>query len=191
MTPRVSVCLLLLACLQVNAADWVMYSAESKLGFTASYDGGGFSGEFESFEVSLDFDTDSPATAVLEVSVDVTSVNTQNSDRDSALAGSDWFDFDTHPVASYRVSGFQHRGGNDYVANGALTLKGAIRDVPIEFTYTVTEDAVSVRGRAIMAGHAEINRMDFNVGSGDWEDPDLIGHEVYVEFDLKLTEAEG
>lgn len=169
-----------------NAGDWVMNPDESSLTFTASYDGGGFSGRFESFEVALDFDLAMPEQATLEVIVDVTTVDTENSDRDSTLANEDWFHFDDHPKAIYRVTGFEKLAEQKYMAEGKLTLKGVSKTVPLSFTFKPDGEVIRVSGRAIMAGNANINRLDFNIGSGDWEDPDLIGHEVFVEFELLL-----
>ncbi len=170
------------------AQSWQMQTEQSTLGFVANYDDSPVEGRFDRFNVQLDFDPDA-MTIELSVSVDVTSVDTDNAERDEALAASDWFGFEQFPSAQYRASTVTREADGRLCAEGTLTLKGVSKAVPIKFTWEVEGDQASLKGVARMVGDTQVNRLDFNVGEGDWADP-VIGHDVEVQFDLRLRQPQ-
>ena len=174
-----------------HAGDqWAMVATHSQLQFTATYDQSPFDGHFDSFDVALVFDPDQPAGADLLVRVKLSSVNTENDDRDTALAEGEWFDFKHHPWSEFRAKGFVQSGANQYVADGRLSLKGITRPVRVQFDWTeLGDNRINLRGTARMAGNAIINRLHFDVGTGDWADDGLIGHRVEVRFNLFLEHS--
>lgn len=169
--------------------SWQMQDDLSQLSFTASYDGGGFEGRFDRFEVALTFDPEHPDSAELDVTIQADSINTDNTERDETLATGDWFDFQSHPEAVYRARGFSRLPSGRWGADGTLTLKGIGQPTPIEFDWHRDAQELTISGRARMVGDAEIDRTDFEIGAGDWADPALIGHQVFVEFSLVFTPA--
>jgi polyisoprenoid-binding protein YceI len=44
---------------------------------------------------------------------------------------------------------------------------------------------------ATLKGGVTLNRLDYGVGQGDWKDTTLVGNEVRVKFDLRLTPRGG
>ncbi len=167
---------------------WNMQSEASTLTFTANYDGGGFSGRFDEFDVALLLDPDDLGSASLTVTIDATSINTDNEERDETLATDEWFSFSEHPEAIYQATGFELLSTGGWAATGSLTLKGITQPVRIDFGWEQQAGGdLSVTGRARMTGDAEVDRSDFAIGEGDWADPSLIGHEVFVEFDLSFS----
>ncbi len=169
----------------VGAAEWSLDAEASELNFVASYDGEPVNGRFEQFTLMLDFATDVPSLA-LTVDIDLASVDTRNGDRDEALRGSDWFAVKRKANAVYSAKAVERLDDGRWRAAGQLELKGIVRSVPIEFTWETDGNRAQVSGIARMVGDAELNRMNFDVGTGDWADPDVIGHQVDVVFNLRL-----
>jgi polyisoprenoid-binding protein YceI len=85
-----------------------------------------------------------------------------------------------HPVATYRGSGCR-AAGDGFTLGGELTLRGVTRAVPLRFTYTPGQ------GGAALEGSATIDRLDFGVGQGEWQDTEWVGATVTVRFDLLLS----
>ena len=166
--------------------EWRLVPGESTLGFTARYEGEPFGGGLDRFDVRFRFYPGDLDATLLEVTIDTTSVNTRNRDRDDALSEAEWFDFDNHPEASYAGQTASAGNEREYRIEGVLTLKGIRGEVPIEFDWEVDGDQAHLKGTARMRGDTLINRLDFDIGTGEWADP-LIGHEVDVHFDLRLT----
>ena len=93
---------------------------------------------------------------------------------------SDFFNIKKSLTARYTATQFKHLGGNRYQANGKLTLNGITKPVNLIFTWVQNKGAV-------LNGDAVVNRLDFNIGTGDWTDTDLLPNAVKVHTKLNLT----
>ena len=164
------------------AVDWQINYDQSRLGFIASYDEIDFEGRFEEFLGDIDFDPEAMQDGSFNVSVVISSVNSDSPDRDEGMLTEDWFDSERHPNASFVSSGFESTNTSDaYRASGDLTIKGISAPVVLDFTWTRTGDSARLRGRSA------VKRTDFAIGTGDWETDDTIGFDVTIVFDLELS----
>lgn len=175
--------MILCAGLAYAATQWVMQPKQSQLTFTATQAGAQFEGKFERFEADIRFDPNDIASSRFEVKVDLASVNTRDSERDDTLKGPDLFAVKQYPTATYVAERFQHVGGAKFTAQGKLTLRGVTRDVPIAFTFEANNTG------AWLKGTAKLNRLDFGVGQGEWQDTSSIANEVQVQYALLLTKS--
>jgi polyisoprenoid-binding protein YceI len=154
------------------AADYVQ-APGSTLTFASRYEGEAFSGRFPTFATRFSFDPSQLATAKLDVTIPRAGTTTANSDRDDTLKGGDFFNVAKFPQARYTATKFRSLGGNQYAADGTLSLRGVSK--PITLTFTWTPGA-----KPVLAGKATVKRLDFGVGTGDWTDTSLIPNEVAV-----------
>jgi polyisoprenoid-binding protein YceI len=69
------------------------------------------------------------------------------------------------------------------VATGTLSIKGISKPVTLPFTLILSGNT------AHAVGKAQVIRTDFHVGTGEWEKPDPVAHEVTVNIDLTATKA--
>ena len=92
---------------------------------------------------------------------------------------------DVWPEARYKAISIRQLGGNQFVADGELTL----RDIkqPIQIALELTLEEKGERGQ--LTGTASLKRLDFGVGQGDWTDTKWVGDEVNVRFELYLLRA--
>ncbi len=162
------------------ATQWTMQPSSSTLTFTGTQAGAPFRGKFEKFTADIRFEPNDLATSRFDVSIDTTSVNTQDSERDATLKGEDLFNVKRWPTARYVVEKFTDKGGGKFVGNGQLTLRDVTKPVPIDFTFE-TKD-----GNTWLKGKAAIKRLDFGVGQGDWKDTETVANEVQIQFALLL-----
>jgi polyisoprenoid-binding protein YceI len=171
-----------LLCLAIGPVQAADYSAlpGSSLGFTASYQGEAFNGSFGRFAPQIRFDPAKLTDSRFDVRITLASANTQNSERDDMLKGSEFFDAKGQPEARYVATKFRALGGNKFVADGVLTLHGVSKAAPLTFTWTAG-------AKPALDGTAALKRLDFNVGTGDWTDLDLIPNEVKVSTHLLLA----
>ena len=106
----------------INAANadarWQLITPQSTVGFTASYDGIAFDGEFEKFSVELTFDPQDLGNSRLSSSINTTSVNTNSRDRDDALADPAWFHFSAYPQASFSSHAFSQQDTETFIVTG-------------------------------------------------------------------------
>lgn len=163
------------------AADYVQ-APGSTLTFATKYQGETFTGRFPSFATRMSFDPTQLATAKLDVGIQLVGTDTNNADRDETLASAEFFNVSKFPQARYTASKFRSLGGNKYAADGTLSLRGVSK--PITLTFTWTPGA-----KPVLAGRAVVKRLDFNVGTGDWADTELIPNEVAVSTKVIFTPA--
>lgn len=165
------------------AAQWSMKPADSTLTFVGNQAGAEFEGVFQKFTADIRFDPKDLAGSRFDVTIDLASVNSRDSERDDIIRGPDLFAVKQFPTARYAAEAFTHAGGAKYRATGKLTLRNVTRDVPIDFTFEPAADG------AWLKGTARIRRLDFGVGQGEWKDTEWVGNDVGVKFALKLARA--
>jgi polyisoprenoid-binding protein YceI len=166
-------------CSSASAATYAADAASSRLEFTGVQAGAPFKGVFHQFSAAVDFDPAAPASGHIEVTIEIKSVDSGDKDRDDTMRGADIFDPAHFPTAHY-VTRSVTRTATGFSAVGALTLHGVTKDVPIEFKF-----APAAAG-ATLTGTAELKRLDFGVGRGDWKNTDWVADAVKVAFSLNL-----
>jgi polyisoprenoid-binding protein YceI len=176
---------------------WVAHPDKSTVGFIATQEGAEFNGSFNKFNVSLVMDAYATAgdsdglisfqLRTINATVNLGSVDTQYAERDEYLAQKEWFYTKLWPDARFvaESESIQHNGANGYTVDGQLTLKGISKQVQLVLQLDIEDN--NERGR--MQGEALLNRLDFEVGDGEWSDPGLVGDTVKLSFDLQLLRA--
>ena len=173
--------LLLAAAGQAAAADYVQ-APGSTLVFASHYQGETFTGKFGGFTTTLSFDPANPATGKLDVAIQLAGTQTGNGDRDGTLASADFFNVATFAQARYTATTFRSLGGNQYAADGTLSLRGVSKPVTLTFTWTPG-------AQPVLTGKATVKRLDFGVGGGDWADTSTIPNDVAVSTRVVLKPA--
>jgi polyisoprenoid-binding protein YceI len=118
---------------------------------------------FEGQIVTADNPLDSSVTA----SIDLSSIDTGNQQRDDHIRSADFFEVEKYPTMTYRSTGLR-RDGDDFVLDGQLSLKGVTQPVPLKLEVNgfgpdpFAADPEAGR-RAGFTATGEINRMDFGV----------------------------
>jgi polyisoprenoid-binding protein YceI len=167
----------------VNAAGSVVsYSADpqqSRLEFTGVQAGAEFKGTFHKFSATVDFAPDASASSHIDVQIDMNSVDSMDKDRDTTIRGTDIFDVAHWPTAHY-VTHSVTKTATGYSAVGALTLRGVTKDVAINFQFTPAPAG------AKLVGTAQLKRLDFGAGQGDWKSTDQVADVVKISFSLVL-----
>jgi polyisoprenoid-binding protein YceI len=156
--------------------------AAGNLDFEATQAGAKFTGSFRRFQVKLDFDPARPAAGSLDVTVETGSLDTQDGERDQVLKGADFFWVDKYPQAAFRATRFE-KYGSGWRATGELAIRGVKKEVPVVFTLAPAGALLA------MTGTANLKRLPFGLGQGDWASTEWIGDDVVVRFALKLAPA--
>ncbi len=159
---------------------WAIIPSESKLMFTTTMYETEFTGILQDFSGDIVFNPDDLTSASAKIRIGMDNVTTGDSDRDVNIIGPDWFDAAGYPDAKFETIKFEQAEGNNYVAIGNITIRGVTLPLSLPFTLDIAGD------RAHMKGRAALNRLDFGMGKGEWEDPKSVGHEVVILIDLNV-----
>lgn len=144
------------------AGTWDIDPVHSHVGFVArhlmvSKVRGNFT-KVEGQIITADNLLESSATAT----IDMTSFNTGNEQRDGDVKGENFLDVANHPTMTYRTTGIR-QDGEVIIADGELTIKGITR--PVELAVEVNGFGPDPYGgtRVGLSAIGEINRTDWGI----------------------------
>lgn len=133
-------------------------------------------GRFTSFQgeiVTADTPSDSTATAT----IDASSIDTGNEDRDNHLRNEDFLDTAQYPTLTFRLTSIR-ADGEDYYVDGELTLHGVTQPVTLE----VEPGGFTDNGLLGLSARTTINRRDFGVGP---EGGAMVSEKVNITLDIE------
>lgn len=158
--------------------QWDVKPAPDSISWTAS-SSELISGHCSAFKSDIAFDPEALAQSSVKVTIDMSSCRTGVADKDKLLPASEWFDETKFSTAEFSATKFRALGGNQYAADGTLTLKGVTQPLTLDFTLDIKD------AEAHVVGSAKINRMSFGVGAHT--EAAYVGPEVAVKINLKAV----
>jgi len=140
------------------------------------------SGFFKSFEGELDTANDDFSDASISFSLDIDSIDTNQTARDEHLKSAEFFDAAQYPKISFKSSSFTKKGDDEYALAGDLTIKGITKPVTldVEFGGAATDFYGNTKAGFEITG--KINRKEFGL---TWSGVTEAGA-VVVGEDIKL-----
>ena len=158
-----------------EATKWNFSKAHSSINFKIWHLMTPVYGNFEDFDVALNFDPQNLEGSSINVTIQVASINTGWGPRDEHLKTEDWFEADEYPVMSFKSSKITGTGDGNYVAKGKLSMKGVEKEIDLPFKLLgikeIPEEMKETLGGVDEVASFEIinfsvNRKDYKVGTG-------------------------
>jgi polyisoprenoid-binding protein YceI len=170
---------------------WAVDTNHSSVGFTIRHLGvSKVRGRFQRFEVDVVIGETLETTSVT-ASIDVSSIDTGNADRDAHVLSADLLDVARRPELRF-VSRSVRGAGDEFQVEGDLTFGDVTRPVTLAVELGGIESFVDGRRHAGFEATTEIRRKELGV---DLALPPgvsavALGDVVKVELDLQLLEPE-
>ena len=128
-----------------------------------------------------------------EATIDTTTINTREPNRDKHLKSADFFDVEKYPTITFKSTSFKKVGPEKYKVAGDLTLHGVTKPIVLDVE---APDAVSkLQGteRRGATATTTLNRKDFGLV---WNKPletggVAVGEQVVITLDLELMKKPG
>ena len=142
---------------------WVLDKAHSNVRFSVSHlVVSDVDGSFKSFDGSLTSAKPDFTDAAISFSIDVSSINTDNENRDKHLQSDDFFAAAKFPQIKFVGKSFQLLGDNKYKLSGDLTIRDVTKPVTFDVVYGGTANAMGGTHAGFKA-KTTINRFDYNL----------------------------
>ena len=148
-------------------------------------------GEFTKLSGSALLDPADPAKSTVEVTIEASSVNTREPQRDEHLRSADFFDAAKYPALTFRSKRIEALGADNFKLTGDLTIHGVTKEV----TFDVEGPTASVKDpwgnvRAGVMASAKINRKDFGLGWNALTEAGgmVVGEEVKITIEAELIQ---
>ncbi len=105
---------------------------------------------------------ESPENSSLDVTVEMTSVDTREEARDTHLRSADFFDVDNFPTMTYVATAVRSKG-DDWIADGQLTIHGNTRPVALKIEFLGSISDPWGGARIAFSATGEIDREEFGL----------------------------
>ncbi len=147
-----------LSMITLASAQYKPIDQGSTLQFTIQNLGFDVHGLFTGFKGSINFDAQNPPGSSFDVTIDASTVNTDNGLRDDHLKGESYFDIKNYPAIRFTSSAITVGKGGVYVVTGKLTIKNKTGALSFPFTASPSGNGW------IFKGSFKINRKDYDIG---------------------------
>ncbi len=140
----------------VNPYSALAQSWSVSEGYSIAFNGSGAEGTFGGLDGSIRFDPSDPATAMFDVTLDVSTISTGNKTKDKHARGDSWFDAVEFPKIGF-VSSSCTATPEGYSVTGDLKIKGIRQQITLPFTFKETDTG------GLFEGSLTVNREDYGI----------------------------
>ena len=183
----VALAALLAASPVLGAETFVIDKGHSEVGFQIRHMMSKVRGRFTDFEGRILADRAKPEASSVELTIQSTSIDTANPNRDKDLRGADFFDVEKHPTITFKSTRITPKGKDSYDVTGTLTIRGVSKEVtlPVSFLGFMKDPRGSERAGFETA--VTLNRKDFGIVWNRALDAGgvLLGDDVWVSINLE------
>lgn len=158
---------LLISSAATFAQTWTVDKAHSRLGFNVTHlSVAELGGTFNSIDAKITSSKPDFTDAVVELTADINSINTDNEQRDTHLKSADFFDAEKFPTLTFKSTSFKKVSDKKYKVSGNLTLKGVTKPVVLDVVLGgTTTNPMSKKPVVGFKITGNIKRSDFGVAA--------------------------
>lgn len=173
--------------------QWVFDAAHTTVGFTVKHMMfSKVNGSFTGVEGTVNGNAEDLTTTKIDFKIDVSTIHTNNEDRDNHLRSADFFDVENNPHMSFVSTNIVSKGDSSYDVTGDLTMKGVTKSVTFEAEYEGTGKnpwgvdvvAYEVKGKVARADFGLTWNQALEAGGV------LVGNDIAITIHAQLNPAQ-
>jgi polyisoprenoid-binding protein YceI len=144
-------------------------------------------GRFSDFAGTIEYDADHPERSSVTATIQATSIDTNEADRDTHLRSADFFGVDRFPTLTFTSTGVTKKGRDTFDVVGDLTIHGVTRPVTLNVSFLGKATDPWGNERLGFEADTTINRKDFGLTwnaaleTGGF----LVGDEVKINLSVQ------
>jgi polyisoprenoid-binding protein YceI len=146
-------------------------------------------GEFHGINGTVIYNDGDVSKSSVNVTIDATSVDTREPDRDKDLKSDHFFDVANHPTMTFKSTKVESAGPGKLKVTGDLTIRGITKPVVLDVTVPKPpiKDPWGLQRTAVSAS-TKINRQDFGVAWNKTLDSGgvVVGDDVDITIDVEM-----
>jgi polyisoprenoid-binding protein YceI len=147
-------------------------------------------GEFHGINGTVVLDDQNIANSSVDVTIDATTVDTREPDRDKHLRSQDFFYVEKFPTMTFKSTKVEDAGSGKLKVTGDLTIRGTTKQIVLDVTAPKPpiKDPWGMQRSAVSAT-TKINRLDYGVSWNKTLDSGgvTLGDQVDITLDVEMS----
>jgi len=170
------------------AQTWTLDKDHTEIRFDVQHIFSTVSGRFSDVDAAVVFDQDRLGDSRFDFTVNVKSIDTFNTKRDTHLRSKDFFNAEMFPAMRFVSSRIHHVEGNRYTLEGQLTIKDVTRPLQIQFVHHGPKIHPLEKTSQVAGFDATftIDRLDYKVGDGRFFKLGVVGNLVHISISTEV-----
>lgn len=146
-------------------------------------------GHFAEISATADIDPGHPESSSVEVTIQAVSIRTHNEVRDNDLRSSNFLEVDKFPTITFKSTGVEPSGPDQYTMTGDLTIKGNTRPVALRVLKYGEFNDPMMGHRIAYSAEGKINRKEFGLSFNMMLDGRfVVSDEIQIMIEGELVE---
>ena len=149
-------------------------------------------GQFDSFNIDLNFDEENLANTTVAVQIEAASINSKNGDRDGHLKSPDFLNVGEYPHLTFQSKAVEINSDNEGYLVGDLTIRDITKEVKLKVDYTgQAKNPFSGQISAGFSASGAFSRKEFDLTWNQALETGgvLVGDEIKVSIELEIIKA--
>jgi polyisoprenoid-binding protein YceI len=149
-------------------------------------------GGFGSVKGTVAYDSDNPGESTIDATIDATTINTLDAQRDAHLKSADFLDVERYPAITFKSKKIEVAGSDELKVTGDLSVHGVTREATLKVEGPTGENKDPFGNVRVGASAAtKIKRSDFGLSwnaaleTGGF----LVGDDLKIELEISLIKA--
>lgn len=177
------------------ASTWEIDSGHSSANFSVKHMMmTNVKGEFSKVTGTVTLDEKDISKSSVNATIDASTVDTRNEQRDGHLKSPDFFDVAKFPNITFKSKKVEKAGENKYKVTGDLTMRGVTKEVVLDVDATFKEGKTPFGGNIVtgLSATTKVNRKDFGLNWNKALETGgvLVGDDVNVGLEIELTKKD-
>jgi polyisoprenoid-binding protein YceI len=149
-------------------------------------------GSFGKTEGTVTFDGKDVSSVKADVTIDATTITTNNEKRDTHLKSPDFFDVAKFPTITFKSKSVTAAGPGKFKLVGDLTMRGVTKEVTLDVEGPSQPLVAQGRTRIGATATTKVNRQDYGVSWSRALDGGgvVVSDEVAITLELELVKAQ-
>jgi len=170
----------------VTSSSWTYDNAHAKLGFSVTHMMiSDVEGSFKKATATLTTTKEDFTDAVVEMTAEAASINTDHEKRDGHLQSEDFFDVAKFPTLTFKSNYFKKaKAANTYIVKGNLTMHGITKPVTLTAVARTGTNPMSKKTIAGFKITGSLNRSDFGIGGST--PSAIVSNEVLINANAEF-----
>src|SRR5215207_1422352 len=173
----------------ITTGTWTLDRTHTEIGFSVRHLVSKVRGKFDTFEGTIVTAEDLTASTV-NVSVDLSTINTGTAGRDDHLRSADFFEVESHPTMTFVSTGVVQKSDTDFAVTGDLTIKGVSKPVELAVEFLGEGNDPWGGTRVGVEAKTEISRKEFGIDFNmpvEGTDKLMIGDKISIHINAEAV----